>query len=115
MSNLQRGTSDPPNHNTHHPSSLSKRKTESYDRYKTTDVSINTQSAISTPFPSFLTSLPTFGEHPYSPSWTYAGDITMYASRRGTNIRPRSKHAMAFSSPQLCFLAFAIPPPLSRQ
>src|ERR1700677_3848017 len=114
MSNLQKGTSDPPNHHTHHLSSSSKRKTESYDRYKTTDVSINTQSAISTPFPSFLTSLPTFGEHPYSPSWTYAGDITMYASRKGTNIRPRSKHAMASSNPQSCFSVFAILRPPSK-
>src|ERR1700677_99989 len=114
MNNLQRVTSDPPSRNMRHPSSSLKRKTESYDQCKTTDVSINTQSAISTPFPSFLTSLPTFGEHPYSPNWTYAGDITMYASKRETNIRPRSKHAMASSNLQSCFSVFAILRPPSK-
>src|ERR1700677_3890362 len=102
MNNLQRDTSDPPSLNTHHLSSSSKRKTENYDQYKTTDASINIQSAISTPFPSFLTSLPIFGEHLYSPSWTYAGDTTMYASKRETNTRQPSKHAMASSNPRSC-------------
>src|ERR1700677_2922263 len=114
MNNLPRDTSDPPNHNTPRLSSSSKRRTESYDQYKTTDVLINTQSAINTPFPSSLTSSPIFGEHPYSPSWTYAGVIIMYASRRGTNIRPRSKHAMASSNPQSCFSVFAILRPPSK-
>src|SRR6202453_2975069 len=102
MSNLQRGTSNPQSLNTHHRSSSSKRKTENYDQYKTTDVSINIQSAISTPFPSFLTSSPIFGEHLYFPSWTYAGDTTMYTSRRETNTRLPSKHAMASSNPRSC-------------
>ena len=43
------------------------------------------------------------------------GGITMYASRKATNIKRHLKHAMDSLSPQLCFLASAIPPQPSKR
>src|ERR1700677_384578 len=115
MNNWQKDTSDHPSRNTPHHSSSSKRKMESCDKYKTTDVLTNILCATNPPFLSFLTSSPTFGERPYSPSWTYDGVITTSASKRVTNTKRPSKHAMDFLNPQSCFLAFATLPPLSKR
>ena len=97
------------------PSSSSKRKMENYDQYKTIDVSTDTPSAINTHYPSSPTSSQIFGEPLYFPNSMYDGDITMYASKKATNTKRPSKHAMDSLSPQSCFLAFATPPPPSKQ
>src|ERR1700677_3437706 len=97
------------------PSSSSKRRMENYGPSRITDVSTNTQSAINIPSPSFLIYSLTFGELLYSQNWTFDGGITMYASKKETNTRRPSKHAMGSSNPQLCSLASATPLPPFRQ
>src|ERR1700677_585085 len=109
MNNWPRGTFIHQNPNTHLPFSLSKRKTENYDPYKTTDESMDIQSAINTHYPSFLTSLQTLEGPQYSPNSMCGGDITMCASNRETNTKQPLKQDMDSLSPRSCSLAFVIP------
>src|ERR1700677_937398 len=115
MNNWPRGTFVHQNPNTHLPFSLSKRKMENYDLYKTTDESMDTRSAISTRYPSFLTSLQISEGPQYFPSLMYGGDTITCASKRGTNTKRPSKHDMDSSSPPSCSSASVTPRPPSKQ
>src|ERR1700677_3625756 len=106
MNNWPRDTFVRQNPNMHLPFSLSRRKTESYDLYKITDESMDIRSAISTHYPSYLTSLQTSEGPQYFPSSTFGGDTITCTSNRETSIKQLSKHDMDSSSPPSCFLDF---------
>src|ERR1700677_3452755 len=97
------------------PSSLSRKRMENYGQSRIIDVSTNTQSATNTLFPLFPTCSLIFGEHPYSQNLTCDGGITMCVSRKATNTKQPSKHAMAYSNPRSCFSASVTPLPHFRQ
>src|ERR1700677_4321876 len=109
MNNWPRGTFVHQNPNTHLSFSLSKRKMENCDLYKTTDESMDTRSAISIRYPSFLTSSQTSEGHQYFQSSMSGGVIIMYALNRETNTKRPSKHGMDSLSPPSCSLAFVTP------
>ena len=66
-------------------SSLSKRRMENSDQYKTTDSSINGQSPINTPFPSSQNSSMTWQERNYFQNSMSDGDTTMSTSKKEIN------------------------------
>src|ERR1700677_4308989 len=115
MNNWPKGTFVHQNPNTHLPFSLSRRKTENYNLYKTTDESMDTRSEINTRYPSFLTSLQISEGPQYFPSSMYGGDTITYASKRETNTKQLSKHDMDSSSPQSCSSASVTPRQLFKR
>ena len=86
--NLRTGKIHPSNSPQHPPSSLLKKRTVVSTLVKTITMSMNTQSAIHTPFHSSLILLINSKEQRFSPNLTSAGDITTSISKMNINGRP---------------------------
>src|ERR1700761_3569277 len=91
MNSWLKGIYNHPFHPMHRPSSLSKRRTTSYDQYKIIVLSINRWCVTNTPCLSSLHSYKTWGEHSFIQNWTFAGATTTYKLKMVTNGRRRSK------------------------
>src|SRR6266702_674142 len=88
----------------HHHSSLSAKRTENCDRYKTTAKSMALQSEINIPFPGLRTSSVISVTRTYTQSSTSNGGTTTYAFAKEMRIKRHLKPDTDFSNLRSCTL-----------